>query len=304
VSQKQIEANRENAKLSTGPVTQEGKEVSKLNAMRHGILSKHVFIATGGKITEYEEFNAFRETFFEEMQPVGALETLLVDRLFTTFWRLQRLHIAESGFIRKQTESHFMQSFVERSEAEGRARNDAENGFFRRMRTSIGCLKLAEGWQVIYESIKEKGLPLSKGKTDYLDKEFGGNSGFYKAEVVGILNWIVANNGGTKPMTEKDKKAMEEQALTCAKDLWDMFKGFSEVLEWDEKDVQNADLQSKMIPPLEELEKLQRYDAHLQRVLMQTLHEYQRIQSVRLGRPAPLSAALDINLNSDNGFVS
>jgi len=282
-----------------GPKTEEGKEISKMNAMKHGILSQHVFVATGGKITEYEEFNAFRETFFEEMQPVGALETLLVDRLFAAFWRLQRLHIAESGFIRKQTESHFMQSFVERCEAEGRARNDAENGFFRRMRTSIGCLRLSEGWQVIYESIKEKGLPLSKGMADYLDKEFGGNSGFHKAEMVAQLNWIVTNKGGLKPLTDEDKKEMEKCALDYAKNLWDLFKGFSEVLEWDEKDVQNADLQSKMIPPLEELEKLQRYDAHLQRVLMQTLHELQRVQSARLGRPTPLPAALDVNLNSE-----
>ena len=71
------------------------------------------------------------------------------------------------------------------------------------------------------------------------------------------------------------------------------------MLEWDEKDVQNADLQSKMIPPLEELEKLQRYDAHLQRVMMQTLHELQRVQSVRLGMPTPLAAALDVTLNSE-----
>jgi hypothetical protein len=37
-SQKQIEANRRNARKSTGPKTRVGKANSKLNAIKHGIL--------------------------------------------------------------------------------------------------------------------------------------------------------------------------------------------------------------------------------------------------------------------------
>ncbi|MEK7137426.1 MAG: hypothetical protein AAB853_04035 [Patescibacteria group bacterium] len=278
-----------------GPKTSEGKEASRMNALRHGILSTHLFVPIG-EAREYEDFVEFQIVFFEEMQPVGMLETLIVDRLFATFWRLRRLHIAETGFIRRQVEPHYMQQAFAKMEAEGVARRDIENGFFHRMRTSHGCSRLAEHWQAVYETLRERGLPLSKGMARAVDEELGGRSGFYKAECVSIFNNIVENNGGSKPMSANDKKQFDEWALTWAKDLWEFFRGCAEVLEWDERDVQKADLQSKMIPPLEELEKLQRYDAHLQRVLLQTLHELQRIQSARLGRPTPLPVAVDVTL--------
>jgi hypothetical protein len=42
ISLKQMEANRRNAQKSTGPKTPDGRAVSKMNALKHGILSKEV----------------------------------------------------------------------------------------------------------------------------------------------------------------------------------------------------------------------------------------------------------------------
>jgi hypothetical protein len=41
-SSKQIEANRRNALKSTGPRTEAGKQVSRCNAMRHGLAAQTV----------------------------------------------------------------------------------------------------------------------------------------------------------------------------------------------------------------------------------------------------------------------
>ena len=43
ISQKQLEANRQNAKLG-GVKTEEGKAISKYNAIKHGLLSKEVLL--------------------------------------------------------------------------------------------------------------------------------------------------------------------------------------------------------------------------------------------------------------------
>ena len=41
-SQKQIVANRQNAKKSTGPTSANGKAAVAMNALQHGLLSQHV----------------------------------------------------------------------------------------------------------------------------------------------------------------------------------------------------------------------------------------------------------------------
>ena len=41
-SLKQIEANRRNALKSTGPTTEEGKEHSRCNAVRHGLTARAI----------------------------------------------------------------------------------------------------------------------------------------------------------------------------------------------------------------------------------------------------------------------
>jgi hypothetical protein len=84
-SEKQIAANRLNA-LKGGVKTGEGKAAVRLNAVSHGLLSNEVLL-TG---ENSHRLAALRQQFLDELQPVGELETLLVERIVSSFWRLRR----------------------------------------------------------------------------------------------------------------------------------------------------------------------------------------------------------------------
>lgn len=71
-SKKQLEANRQNALKSKGPVSIEGKSRASKNAMKHGILSKNLVIS-GEKPSEYQ---LFRQNLIDTLQPEGAMEVL------------------------------------------------------------------------------------------------------------------------------------------------------------------------------------------------------------------------------------
>ncbi|MDP3726984.1 MAG: hypothetical protein Q8Q96_01555, partial [bacterium] len=85
-SQKQIEANQKNAKLG-GVKTEEGKAVSKYNALKHGILSREVLLEGEDEKTLIEIGKKLRV----ELEPQTELELVLVDRITANVWRLRRV---------------------------------------------------------------------------------------------------------------------------------------------------------------------------------------------------------------------
>jgi hypothetical protein len=69
-----------------GPKTEEGKAAVRLNALKHGLLSKEVLLASEDK----DVFNEFRDSLIAETQPQGEIEALLVERMVSSLWRLKR----------------------------------------------------------------------------------------------------------------------------------------------------------------------------------------------------------------------
>lgn len=96
-TEKQIEANRENALKSTGPVSLEGKSRASKNALKYGILSKDL-VVSGEKVSEYQ---AFRQSLIETFRPEGNMEALLVEKIAYLAWRQRRAIQAESSLFHK-----------------------------------------------------------------------------------------------------------------------------------------------------------------------------------------------------------
>ena len=102
MSQKQAEANRRNARRSTGPKTAAGKEVVSRNAVRHGLLSSAIYFGED----EGEDLDILRADFFSHFAPAGPLEALLVDRITANAWRLRKTLEAEACYQAHHTEKY------------------------------------------------------------------------------------------------------------------------------------------------------------------------------------------------------
>src|SRR5215211_4777142 len=94
-SEKKAEANRRNALKSTGPKTPEGKAAVRLNALRHGLRSEEILLPG----EDEEALRGLNEYLKAELQPVGELENLLIDRIVAAYWRLRRVGKVEAGIF-------------------------------------------------------------------------------------------------------------------------------------------------------------------------------------------------------------
>ena len=83
---RQIDANRRNARKSTGPTTEEGKELSRCNAVRHGLTAETVI----GALEDAEDYKAFEAAIIADYNAQSAVERELVLRLASLLGRLRR----------------------------------------------------------------------------------------------------------------------------------------------------------------------------------------------------------------------
>jgi hypothetical protein len=90
-------ANAANARLSTGPRTAAGIARSSKNAVRHGLASASVVVLD--RVENGAEYEAMLNDVFDDVAPVGAVETYLAERLAQLLWRLRRVLRFETRYL-------------------------------------------------------------------------------------------------------------------------------------------------------------------------------------------------------------
>ena len=92
---KRIEANRRNARLSTGPKSSAGKFRSSRNSLKHGLEARRHLII-GEDIKEFQEYKVSQIKFFDPKDPIEVDDCI---QIITLGWKLRRFSAVETGLF-------------------------------------------------------------------------------------------------------------------------------------------------------------------------------------------------------------
>ena len=287
-----------------GPATQEGKEVVRWNATRHGIRSPAPVIPGMEKKEDWEEH---RDGVLDSLSPVGHLETVLAERVALLSWRLRRV-------TRYETESIALsQEKVEGDLADKRRFGsyvagpthpedvrEAVKDALRTERVIKKVPKLADNkrlpgpdaacileliWGQTGEEVEAEMVRLPEGIPDWAGLEG------YMAEWDG---WTVSLVRGCISAIASAAKEDEEELIEAATERARLdiisAKAAAERVEQDLARMSRE----RLLPDEKTLEKVARYEAHLSRLFHKSLHELEAVQLRRQGAAAPL-ARVDVD---------
>jgi hypothetical protein len=92
---KRIEANRRNARLSTGPKSSAGKFRSSRNSLKHGLEARRHLII-GEDIKDFQEYKVSQIKFFDPKDPIEVDDCI---QIITLGWKLRRFSAVETGLF-------------------------------------------------------------------------------------------------------------------------------------------------------------------------------------------------------------
>jgi hypothetical protein len=95
ISIKQLQANRRNAALSTGPRSAAGKAAVRFNALRHGLRARAALLP-GENDGDWQQLCADLES---DWNPQNRTEQLLVEQMALAQWKLARLEVGERSIL-------------------------------------------------------------------------------------------------------------------------------------------------------------------------------------------------------------
>ena len=124
-TQRQIKANRRNARKSTGPRSAAGRAASSANALCHGLTATHAVVLPD---ENPEVFEHLQQGVFADLDPQGTLQAVLAQRIVVLLWRLDRAARLETElFVHGDLVAH-------RDRLRAAARRGAARGELRRLR--------------------------------------------------------------------------------------------------------------------------------------------------------------------------
>jgi hypothetical protein len=97
-TQRQIDSARANGAKSHGPITEQGRKTSSMNALKHGLTAKTVVLSNENE----DEYDGLLESYIQDLQPTGPVEMDLVLEMANAKWRQRRLSKIETELFERQ----------------------------------------------------------------------------------------------------------------------------------------------------------------------------------------------------------
>jgi hypothetical protein len=94
-SQRQIDANRENAQKSTGATTPEGKQRSSRNSTKHGFTGQTLILSP----EEEDLYKAFVADYYNDYAPYDATTKQLTQQLADAHWSIQQIFVQQTNLM-------------------------------------------------------------------------------------------------------------------------------------------------------------------------------------------------------------
>ncbi len=320
-SMARIEANRRNARRSTGPRTARGKANSRRNALKHGFLAKELLIAGGEGKESSAEFAQLLQGLTDYFQPEGLPEELLVEQIAAAYWRLRRLHQHEVGEIRRRLDD--APTAVTNEKLQRLKQCQSTLALQRALNTLGSDVPLLRGMAPVeLEGIRQEFLTSTQG-IDFLLQLLAGareeiaTTGTASADLLrqlylyfgcvesGLARYCdLRSDQACKP--HHSLPAGEDISLSSATSQTEMLARIDTeknglllrraAVATMEESARVARVNSYRLPDPAALERIVHYESHLQRQLSRAYAHLERLQRLRAGEdlPLPLSARLEL----------
>lgn len=292
-SEKQIEANKKNALLSTGAVTEEGKAVVAKNAVKHGIFARDIIIPTGDGAENENEYRELLANLIQSLNPSGQLEHLLVEKIAVDFWRLRRVLRFETGSIRKYLDMviydyYNKENYLGKRENKTNAELDEKikkqqefldwnNAYIKALKKGVVSFDnptwsgeglesdIEEDLIMVTDAIEEKAM----SEDEYLRFEEGGLS-FEELKAV-----FKKSGYEDKDIAEELIYALEKQNEGYNKTIYDL-----EQKKQKNRIAEEVNIKICSLPAGDNAEKVMRYEKAIQKSIFQNLAVLKKLQSL------------------------
>jgi hypothetical protein len=301
MSDKQLDANRRNALQSTGPRTPRGADASKLNAFRHGLRALQTVVPGENS----EDWEAHRAAIVDDLAPHGAMELALAEQSAAKLWRLARVCRFERDLIANaQAEDQLLRAHetihqreyttppkrtdIPTREDVGRARHAAETAA-RKLTARTEALGQLQGLSTmgdedalpdwtLYEVLCEDYRP----KKDAVERLFKGEvlTPFRARHARKMILLCFGDNGELDGLQAVLAAIWAEKLKNLEQDAHNRQAAHERLARRYDEALERRRLASGL-PDAEDLDRIQRYEAHLERGLHRDLDRLHQLKEAR-----------------------